>query len=308
MGSGTLDASRFSYANAADILYGVSQERFEHLARLEDELARFEQETSCKMTDEVQRLLSSIAKKKALLDSHRPLDAAALSSLNESFRVEFTHDSTALEGNTLTLGETALVLLQGITVGEKPLREHLEVLDNDAAFQHILAIAQDGRPIDEETVKGIHALVAKNDSRAHPPGAYASGQRFVGGSAAVPAPPGKVPEYMAALLSSVPKRPRLEDMASFHLVFEDIHPFNDANGRTGRLLLNLMLIKEGYPPVTIKSEEKERAAYYRAIHDFTEPGGDRDTAPLLSVIARCEERALDQHLSAIGAGGGRAGQ
>ncbi|MDR2108229.1 MAG: Fic family protein [Coriobacteriales bacterium] len=308
MGSGTFDASRFSYANAADVLYGVSQERFDYLARLEDELSRFGQEPRCTMTGKIQQLLSSIEKKKAILDSCRPLDTAALSSLNESFRVEFTHDSTALEGNTLTLGETALVLLQGITVGEKPLREHLEVLDNDAAFQHVLTIAQDGCPIDERTVKDIHALVAKNDSRAHPLGAYASGQRFVGGSAAVPAPPDKVPEYMAALLLSVPEHPSLEDMACFHLVFEDIHPFNDANGRTGRLLLNLMLIKEGYPPITIKSEERERAAYYRAIHDFTEPGGDRDTALLLSIIARCEERALDQHLAAIGTGSGRAGQ
>ncbi|GHT78604.1 hypothetical protein FACS1894104_2010 [Actinomycetota bacterium] len=284
------------YASGYERAYGVNPSRYQTLLVWQQQLARFYKTPTWSNDDELVATLDRIDKKLEYLNENRPLDESALASLQESFRVDFTHNSTAIEGNTLTLRETALVLTEGVTISEKPLKDHLEVIDNDKALEYILRAVERTATLDSELIKKIHAIVAHNDPAAIPVGEYATSLRTITGSNVVPPPPELIAQYLEDLISSMPEQPSITDTVRFHLVFEDIHPFNDGNGRTGRLLLNMMLIKQGYPPIVIKADPENRTAYYKAIDTFCDPEGDRDITPMLKVVANCVENSLDQYL------------
>ncbi len=212
-------------------------------------------------------LRASIAAKKAELDRLRGQLPGALANLEHAHDLELTYTSNAIEGNTLSAAETMLVIEQGITIGGKPLKDHLEALDHFDALRYVRLLAREGASLSEGDVRNLHRLVMQR-SDPEIAGRYADQGRFVvtdSGRHAFPSPV-EVPALMgdfARWLGAAADTPETAFTAHRQLV--EIHPFNDGNGRTARLLMNLVLIRGFYPPVAVRPED--RPAYIHALQD-----------------------------------------
>ena len=210
-------------------------------------------------------LLSQIDHKKAELDSRRPLTAGEAERLKEEFVVEYTYNSNAIEGNTLTLRETDLVL-RGLTINQKPLKDHMEAVGHKEAFDFVSELVKENVPISESIIKQIHSLVLadKREDR----GIYRRVPVRILGAQHEPVQPYLIEPKMEQLLHDFAesKEHIVTKLARFHIEFEGIHPFIDGNGRTGRLLVNLELMREGYPPIDIKFAD--RVFYYNAFDEY----------------------------------------
>lgn len=197
-----------------------------------------------------------IQAKKAQLDALRPLSPSALAQLEAWYDVELTYTSNAIEGNTLTRQETAVVLEKGITVRGKPLKDHQEAVDHLAALQFVREIVRQDRTIGEADVREIHRLVTSGTLKDEA-GCYSTQPRRVAGSRVVFPNPAKVPSTMAALGQWLENTPiDCQTALAAHLRLVSIHPFSDGNGRTARLLMNLLLMKVSYPPLVIRPEDR----------------------------------------------------
>ena len=210
-------------------------------------------------------LLAQIDRKKKELDNKRPLTEGEISRLNEEFIIEYTYNSNAIEGNTLTLRETDLVL-RGLTIDQKPLKDHMEALGHKEAFDFVSELVKNNVPISESVIKQIHYLVLadkKNDR-----GVYRKIPVRIMGAKHEPVQPYLIEPKMEQLLIDFNKSTEhiVTKLARFHIEFESIHPFIDGNGRTGRLLVNLELMKAGFPPIDIKFTD--RIAYYNAFDEY----------------------------------------
>lgn len=212
-------------------------------------------------------LLEIIDRKKAELDTRRPLTEGEIERLTEEFVVEYTYNSNAIEGNTLTLRETDLVL-RGLTIDQKPLKDHMEAVGHKDAFYFVRDLVKEQVPLSESVIKQIHylVLVDKKEDR----GVYRRVPVRIMGAKHEPVQPYLIQPKMERLLEDYRSDPEhiITKLARFHIEFEGIHPFIDGNGRTGRLLVNLELMKAGYPPIDIKF--KDRVAYYNAFDDYYE--------------------------------------
>lgn len=210
-------------------------------------------------------LLSQIDRKKVELDSRRPLTAGEFARLNEEFIVEYTYNSNAIEGNTLTLRETDLVL-RGLTIDSKPLKDHMEAVGHKEAFDFVSELVKDNVPISEGIIKQIHYLVLadKREDR----GVYRRVSVRIMGAQHEPVQPYLIEPKMEQLLYDFAASTEhiVTKLARFHIEFEGIHPFIDGNGRTGRLLVNLELMKSGLTPIDIKFTD--RIAYYNAFDEY----------------------------------------
>ena len=210
-------------------------------------------------------ILAQIDRKKHELDGRRPLTEGEQERLNEEFTVEYTYNSNAIEGNTLTLRETDLVL-RGWTVDRKPLKDHLEAVGHKEAFDFVRELVKENAPLTESVIKQIHWLVLadKKDDR----GVYRRVPVRIMGAHHQPVQPYLIEPKMEQLLRDYAqgKDHIVTKLARFHIGFEGIHPFIDGNGRTGRLLVNLELMKAGYPPIDIKFTDS--AAYYNAFDEY----------------------------------------
>ena len=210
-------------------------------------------------------LLTQIDRKKAELDSRRPLTAGEAERLKEEFVVEYTYNSNAIEGNTLTLRETDLVL-RGLTIEQKPLKDHMEAVGHKEAFDFVSELVKENVPISESIIKQIHSLVLadKREDR----GIYRRVPVHILGAQHEPVQPYLIEPKMEQLLHDFAesKEHIVTKLARFHIQFEGIHPFIDGNGRTGRLLVNLELMKEGYPPIDIKFAD--RVSYYNSFDEY----------------------------------------
>jgi len=238
-------------------------------------------------------LFSRVDALKAELDRRRPLTKGELKRLQEEFLVEFTYHSNAIEGNTLTLRETALVL-EGITIDKKPLKEHLEAVGHRDAFLYVQQLVSEKTSISEKVIKEIHSLVLMD--RPEDKGIYRSIPVRIMGACHEPPQPYLVPLQMKQLITeqSQAKQHPIEKAALFHLEFEGIHPFIDGNGRTGRLLLNLMLMQWGYPPVNVKFADRRR--YYDCFDSYYK---DKTATPLVEMLATYLEERLQQYLEIL---------
>ncbi len=211
------------------------------------------------------QLLQSIAEKKAELDRLRTRAPGGLSNFEHSQDIELTYTSNAIEGNTLTAVETTMVVEKGITVGGKPLKDHLEAVDHFAALGYVRELARRADPSTEMDVRNLHRLVMLR-SDPEIAGRYADQGRYGltdAGRHGFPSP-AEVPALMgdfARWLNGAAATPETAFAAHRRLV--DIHPFKDGNGRTARLLMNLILIRGGYPPVAVRPQD--RAAYLDAL-------------------------------------------
>ncbi len=210
-------------------------------------------------------LRQRIATKKAELDRLRPLSPSALVNLDHIYDLELTYTSNAIEGNTLTQIETNLVIEHGVTIGGKKLKDHLEAIDHYEAIRYVREIARQSSALSEFDVRNLHALVVKR-SDPEIAGRYATSARYVStdtGRHSFPSP-AEVPALMRDFgiwLGAAMATPETAFAAHRRLV--DIHPFNDGNGRTARLLMNLILIRDGSPPVSVRPQD--RLSYIRAL-------------------------------------------
>ena len=239
------------------------------------------------------RLLARLEQKKAQLDALRPLPAAAVRRLNEQLTVQWIYNSNAIEGSTLTLKETQLILETGLTIGGKSLREHFEVINHKEAIEYVEALATGEAPITPFHVRQIHKLVLTriDDEEA---GQYRNLPVRITGT--VHQPPGswEVPRLMdewgdwlngpALALHSI------ERAALAHYRLVAIHPFIDGNGRTARLVMNLLLMREGHPPTIIM--RVNRRQYYRVLAQADEG----NEVPLVNFVGRAVERSLTLYL------------
>ena len=210
-------------------------------------------------------IISQIDRKKRELDNRRPLTEGEVARLNEEFIVEYTYNTNAIEGNTLTLRETDLVL-RGLTIDKKPLKDHMEAVGHKEAFEFVTELVKENTPISEYIIKQIHYLVLadKKDDR----GVYRRIPVRIMGAQHEPVQPYLIEPKMEQLLREFTESTEhiVTKLARFHIEFEGIHPFIDGNGRTGRLLVNLELMKAGYPPIDIKFTD--RIAYYNAFDEY----------------------------------------
>lgn len=242
-------------------------------------------------------MFNLVDKKKAELDSKHPLPKHTLKSLQEKLLLEWTYHSNAIEGNTLTINETKVVL-EGITVGGKTFREHLEVINHREAIQYVEEIVQKNESLSEWEIKNLHRLVLKGIDDEHA-GIYRTEQVFISGAKHIPPAPfviqDKIDQMMNWYVSEGENIHPVERAAMLHAIFVGIHPFIDGNGRTARLLLNLELIQEGFPPVIIKVEN--RLAYYDALD---KANTEEDYGDFIALVTNEVEDSLDLYLSAIG--------
>lgn len=210
-------------------------------------------------------LLLQIDRKKAELDGRRPLTEGEVERLKEEFVVEYTYNSNAIEGNTLTLRETDLVL-RGLTIDRKPLKDHMEAVGHKEAFEFVTELVKDNVPMSERIIKQIHCLVLADKKEDR--GVYRRVPVRIMGAQHDPAQPYLIQPKMEQLLCDLAesKEHIVTKLARFHIEFEGIHPFIDGNGRTGRLLVNLELMKAGFPPIDIKFTD--RIAYYNAFDEY----------------------------------------
>ena len=206
-----------------------------------------------------------IDRKMEELQNRRPLTAGEVERLAEEFIVEYTYNSNAIEGNTLTLRETDMVL-RGLTIDQKPLKDHMEAVGHKEAFEFVQDLVKNQVPLSESIIRQIHYLVLadKKDDR----GVYRRVPVRIMGAKHEPVQPYLIQPKMEQLLESYRNNTEhmITKLARFHIEFEGIHPFIDGNGRTGRLLVNLELMKAGYPPIDIKFTD--RVAYYNAFDEY----------------------------------------
>jgi excisionase family DNA binding protein len=238
-------------------------------------------------------LFSSVDAMKAEIDRHRPLTQGELKRLQDEFLVEFTYNSNAIEGNTLTLKETALAL-DGVTIDQKPLKDHLEAVGHRDAFLYVTELVNEKTPISERVIRDIHALVLMD--RPDDKGVYRRIPVKIMGALHEPPQPYLVPIQMERLVGELAhdRRHNIEKAALFHLDFEGIHPFIDGNGRTGRLLLNLMLMQAGYPPVNVKFADRQR--YYACFDSYYR---NSDASPMVGMVAEYAKERLSQMLQIL---------
>jgi Fic family protein len=241
-------------------------------------------------------LLDAIADKKNQLDRLRPFSPEALSKLEHYYDLEITYTSNAIEGNTLSPVETTLVIEQGVTISGKPLKDHLEALDHYDAIRYVRELAREKTPLTEGDVRNLHRLVVQR-SRPDIAGRYADLARYVrteAGRYEFPSP-AEIPSLMgdfAKWLSTAPDTPSGSFAAHRKLVH--IHPFNDGNGRTARLLMNLILVRGGYPPIAVRPED--RPDYIRALQQSQAGHGSESFDNLL--YGRLDA-TLGEYLSAL---------
>lgn len=238
---------------------------------------------------------SNLTEKKEQLDGLRPLSPEQLSSVSDWLDVEYTYTSNWIEGNTLNRRETALILEKGITIDGKSLREHLEATNHLKAIHFVRSVVAKGHQyITENTIKDIHKLILAgiDDTWA---GIYRQIQVFIRGASVEPPAPHDVPIRMMKLiewLGGIQSEHPVKVAADLHFRFVEIHPFSDGNGRTARLLSNLVLLGYGYPMMIIKT--KERQEYMSAIEKATMT---HDLTDFYTVIGHAVERSLDAFIA-----------
>lgn len=241
-------------------------------------------------------LLEQIDQLKKQLSHRRPLTPAEVDALREMFIVEHTYNSNAIEGNTLTLQETGLVL-QGITIDRKPLKDHLEAVGYKEAFEYVEQFAKEQKSLTEYEIKAIHSLVLSD--RKEDRGQWRRVPVRIAGAATTPVQPYQIEPMIGALLADMGTIYRklhvVEQVALFHLRFESIHPFIDGNGRTGRLLMNLQLIQAGYPPINVKFADRRR--YYEAFDSYAKNGTPE---AMVTLVAEYLQERLQSMLETIG--------
>ena len=238
--------------------------------------------------------LKRISTKKQTLDAKRPIPSYALQKIKESITLEWTYNSNSIEGNTLSLNETKLILEDGITIKGKSLREHFEAVNHQEAIELIENLAAKNTPITGKVIHDVHALILQKIEKEYA-GRYRNSGVRISGANFVPPNALKVPTLMDELIEWLydvhPTIHIAVKAALFHHRFVWIHPYFDGNGRTVRLIFNLLLMREGFPPAIILRNDRKK--YYDALNK----ANSGDYSKIVLVVIQAIERSLDIYLS-----------
>lgn len=248
---------------------------------------------------ELDALLTQIDDLKARLDEVRPLTNE---QMQLALDIEYTYESNRIEGNTLTLRETDLVVNKGLTVGGKSMREHLEAINHYEAILYIRELATRGAALDEREVRNIHSLVLRGIDRDNA-GRYRGLPVMISGSRHVPPQPWAVPklmeEYGQWLIGESQQLHPVIRAADAHERLVTIHPFIDGNGRTARLVMNLILLGQGYPVANIPGDTENRRAYYDALETANLDGNKMPFMFLIAGYVLHDTRIMLERLGAL---------
>ncbi len=240
------------------------------------------------------RLAQRLARKNAQLDRYRPLPQETVHRLNDDLRVFLTYHSNAIEGNTLTLRETQMVIEYGMTIRGHSLREYLEATNHAEAYSYLTTLVEKRAPITRETILTLHSMVM--DKILEAKGQFRTVPVYIRGANMAPPPASQVESLMREWVTWIDGQGKDYEpvirAAIAHHGFEAVHPFTDGNGRVGRLLLNLMLMREGYPPALLLRDWRVR--YIQAL-DTANTG---NYSPLANMIGQAVEAGLDLYLEA----------
>jgi Fic family protein len=243
--------------------------------------------------EKLQSVLERVEAKKARMSQMRPIPAIAMERLRESLMMEWTYHSNGIEGNTLTLQETRVILSDGITVGGKSLREHFETLNHHEAIQVIETMVNSKYRMKAKDILHIHALVLQRIEKEFA-GRYRNAGVRITGASFTPPNALKVDALMEDLLDWVNHENELPVVVRatiFHHRMVWIHPFFDGNGRTVRLIFNLLLMQAGYPPAIILQQDRKK--YYDALNKSNQGNYEK----LVLMVLQALERSLDIYLS-----------
>jgi Fic family protein len=245
----------------------------------------------------LKNILSQIQTKKNKLDTLRPLSNEQVKNLKNYFDIEFTYNSNAIEGNTLSFSETKLVINEGLTIGGKTLNEHLEAINHKEAIDFIEKLSKN-ETVTLQDIKNLHYLILNKIDNKNA-GNYRTidvGVRKSDGTIHKFCTPLKVSENMDNFIENFNQIniTSIIKAAKIHLEFVTIHPFSDGNGRCARLLMNLILLQEGYPLTIIRIED--RVKYIQAIEQYQQSGDD---SIFLDFIAKKVDESLDKYLELI---------
>jgi Fic family protein len=244
------------------------------------------------------KIQTRIDEKLKLLNSFRPLPVSAVKKLKEQFEIEMTYNSNAIEGNSLTLKETYLVINEGLTIKGKPLKDHLEAKNHQEALEYLyeLVEADKKNTFSENLIRSLNQIVQQNIDKQWA-GRYRNSAVIIGGADHRPPEALELPKMMRSLVAWVgnnKKKMHPVELASIlhhKLVF--IHPFFDGNGRTSRLAMNILLMQAGFPLVIVMKNDRKK--YYQTL-SLADKG---DYAPFINFIARAVERTLDIYLKIL---------
>ena len=230
--------------------------------------------------------------KEQLKERREKFPREALESFDKSFDIEYAHNSTAIEGNTLTLIQTKAIIEDGLSVGGKTLREIYEVANHDKAFAYVKKCVAEEKPLDEAVVKDIHALLMENILVG---GVYRNVEVRISGAGHKPPAPSEMYRQIKNFFSDFPYKTdfnAIELAAWIHAEFVKIHPFVDGNGRTSRMIMNYQLMARGFLPVSIAKEN--RLEYFDALEAYAVNGA---LQPFADMIAELEEQRLEEYLA-----------
>jgi len=238
-------------------------------------------------------LISKIERKKKKLDSLRPLPRGSVKRILEDIRLRHTYHSDAIEGNTLTLQETKLVLEEGITIGGKPLKDHIEARNDAEAFDIMMELVNSKKEISQEIIQKIHEFVTRGILKN--PGQYRTENVTITGVKIRPPSFLKIVRLIDEYIQNIQKLKlqTIKKAAYIHHEFVRIHPFLDGNGRVARLLTNFYLVRQGYPPIVIQKEDRKN--YYKSLNK-ADRGNLSDFA---TFIARVVNESIQYYLSSF---------
>ncbi len=277
---------------ASDVI-SVAEDRIEYL-RSNDHL--FE---PASLSDAIQAKISDITVLQSKWAKHRPLTGIQLQKLEEYFTISYTYESNKIEGNTLSLQETELVVNQGITISGKSMREHLEAINHAEASEYIIDLVKRNVTLDERVLRELHSLILRGIDKENA-GVYRQVPVAISGSQHVPPQPyllAKLMEdYFKFYRESVRKMHPVILAAEMHERLVSIHPFIDGNGRTARLIMNLILLQYGYPIAILKGDIKRRLAYYKAL-EAVQVGND--VSHFYELVIDEVHSSLQRHLSMV---------
>ena len=250
------------------------------------------------MNENMNVMLKEVDVLKEQLSALRPLPEEALKKIQDALDIEYTYESNRIEGNTLTLQETALVVNEGVTISGKSMREHLEAINHTEAISYIKDIAKQDIEISERTIKEIHALILHGIDRENA-GRYRTVPVMISGSTHMPPQPYLIEKQMEDFILRF-KQMEAEKVhpvliaAYLHDELVRIHPFIDGNGRTSRLLMNLYLLRHGYVIITLKGSNDAKVNYYKALEKSHTEQLPEDFQKL---VIEAEIMALQKYLS-----------
>lgn len=244
-----------------------------------------------------QKIQIRIDEKLKRLNNFRPLPSSAVQKLKEQFEIEMTYNSNAIEGNSLTLRETYLVVNEGLTIKGKPLKDHLEARNHQEALEYLYDLVEKGKRnnFSENLIRSFNQIVQQNIDKEWA-GRYRNSAVIIGGAKHRPPEAIDVPNLMREMIewySDNKKMHPIELASIIHHRITNIHPFFDGNGRTSRLVMNIILIQAGFPLVVVMKNDRKR---YYATLSVADKG---DYAPFVNFISRAVERTLDIYLKVL---------